>query len=258
MKLKTIKVQVNGQDQEVAVVRDGMPLYEDDKGAEIAFDAPHAVATIKRVSDERETMKTRAETAELAAKAFVGVDIEKAKKAMETVANLDAKKLVDAGEVQRVRDEAQATMKEQLATATAEHQQKEADLTKRLHETMLASAFGNSKHLAEKGGQPIALVRSYFGPHFTVQDDKVVTLIDGKPLMSKEKPGETASFDEAIAYRIAADPHKDHWYKTNGATGAGSQSGLNPAPANGRDANFQNLPPSERMKVARREGATSA
>jgi hypothetical protein len=80
------------------VVQDGKPVYVADDGKEIAFDAPATRDTITRLNKEAQSHRERAEVAEGRIKDFEGIeDPDKARKALETVKNLDDKKLIDAG-----------------------------------------------------------------------------------------------------------------------------------------------------------------
>ena len=81
-----------------AVLQDGKPVYVKDDGAEVAFDVTGTVATIGRLNAEAKQHRERAEAAEGKLKGFEGIDDPaKALEAMKITANLDQKKLVDAG-----------------------------------------------------------------------------------------------------------------------------------------------------------------
>src|SRR6476659_2841735 len=89
-----------------AVVVEGKPVYVHDDGKEAPFDATGTVATIGRLNGEAKAHRERAEAAEASLKSFAGItDPAKALAALTTVSNLDAKKLVDAGEVEKVKAE---------------------------------------------------------------------------------------------------------------------------------------------------------
>ena len=88
-----------------AVLQDGKPVYVHDDGKEVPFDAEQAVTKIASLNAEAKQHREAKEAAEAKLKAFDGVDVDKAKQALETVANLDAKKLIDAGEVEKVKAE---------------------------------------------------------------------------------------------------------------------------------------------------------
>ena len=96
-----LKLDENGH----VVVQDGKPVYVHDDGKEVAFDAPQTVATITRLNGEAKTHREAKEQFEAQVKAFEGLDPVKVKEALGIVQNLDAKKLVDAGEVDKVKTE---------------------------------------------------------------------------------------------------------------------------------------------------------
>jgi hypothetical protein len=112
MKLKTIEVE----GKTYAEVADGKPLFVADDGKDVAFDAPGTVATISRLNGEAKSHREGKEAAEKALKAFEGIeDPSKAIEALNTVSNLDAKKLIDAGEVEKVKAEMAKVYDAQLA-----------------------------------------------------------------------------------------------------------------------------------------------
>ncbi|MBV7387812.1 hypothetical protein KRX11_04010 [Pasteurellaceae bacterium TAE3-ERU1] len=53
------------------------------------------------------------------------------------------------------------------------------------------------------------MVQSFFGKHFSYEDGKIVVKDEhGNPIFSREKPGELASFDEAIEQIVNEYPYK--------------------------------------------------
>ena len=112
-----LKLDENGN----VVLQDGKPVYVHDDGKEVAFDAPGTVATISRLNAEAKSHRERAEAAEGSLKGFEGIDDPKAAlKALSVVANLDQKKLVDAGEMEKVTAEIKKALQTQLDEAKAE------------------------------------------------------------------------------------------------------------------------------------------
>lgn len=206
-----------------AVLKDGMPVYVHDDGKEIAFDAPATVATISRLNGEAKGHRERAETAETKLKAFEGIeDPAAAKKAMATVKNLDDKKLVDAGEVEKVKAEAIKSVRAEFEPVV-----KERDTLKTtLHGEMIGGRFARSKFIAEKLVIPPDLVESAFGKAFKIEDGKVIAYDQaGNKIYSRAKHGELADFDEALETLVGAYAHKDSILKGTGASGGGAQSG---------------------------------
>lgn len=222
MKLKT--VEVDGKTY--AEVQDGKPLYEDE-GKEIAFDAPGTRATITRLNSEAKGHRERAEAAEKAAKAFEGIDdADAARKALETVANLDAKQLVDAGEIEKVKSEISKAFQAQLDEANTKAQNYE----QQLYSEKIGGSFARSKFIAEKLAVPADMVQATFGKNLKIEDGQIVGYdANGNKIFSRSRPGELADFDEALETLVEQYPHKDHIWRPTGANGGGAPQGSGPA-----------------------------
>ena len=129
------------------VVQDGKPVYVHDDGKEVAFDAPGTVSTISRLNGEAKSHRERAEAAEQALKGFEGItDPAAALKALSTVKNLDDKRLVDAGEVEKVKAEAIKAIEDRYAPMVKENE----TLKGQLNSHLIGGAFASSKFIAEK------------------------------------------------------------------------------------------------------------
>lgn len=215
-----LKLDDNGN----VVVQDGKPVYIHDDGKEVPFDAAGTVSTISRLNGEAKSHRERAEAAEASLKAFSGIsDPAAAVRAMETVKNLDDKKLVDAGEVERVKNEAIKAYEERYQPVVAENEA----LKGQLNSHLVGNAFASSKFITEKfaaeGPAGVDIARSLFGSRLKVEDGKVVGYdSDGNKLYSRTRPGELASADEAIELLVDAYPHKDHILKGSGHAGSGA------------------------------------
>lgn len=219
MKVKT--VEVDGQSY--AVLQDGKPVYVHDDGKEVAFDAPSTVATISRLNGEAKSHRERAEAAEKSLKSFEGIaDPSAAIKALETVKNLDAKKLVDAGEIEKVKSEIGKAYQEKLDTA----EKRAADAEGRFYDSEIGGAFARSKLIAGEGATlllPPEVARATFGKSFKLEEGKIVGYdANGQKLYSRERPGELANFDEALSQIVDASPFKDSILKSSGASGGGA------------------------------------
>ena len=211
----------------LAVVQDGKPVYVHDDGKEVAFDAPGTVATISRLNSEAKGHRERAEAAEAALKPFAGIeDAAKARKALDLVANLDAKKLVDAGERDKAIEQAMKAVEDRFAPIV---KQKEL-LESQLQDHMVGGAFSRSKYIAEKfateGPAGVEIAQALFGKQLKVEDGKVVAYdANGAKIYSRVRPGELASADEAIEQLVESHPYKAHLIKGSGASGGGAHSG---------------------------------
>ena len=206
-----------------AVLQDGKPVYVHDDGKEVAFDAPATVATITRLNAEAKSHREGKEAAEKLLKGFDGIeDPAAARKALETLANLDAKKLVDAGEIEKVKSEISKAFQAQLDDANTKAQ----TLEQQLYGEKIGGSFARSKVIAEKLAVPADMVQATFGNRFKIEDGKVVAYdANGNKIFSRARPGELADFDEALETLVDSYPHKDHILKSSGANGGGAPNG---------------------------------
>ncbi len=209
------------------VVQDGKPVYVHDDGKEVAFDAPGTVSTISRLNGEAKSHRERAEAAEQALKGFEGItDPAAALKALSTVKNLDDKRLVDAGEVEKVKAEAIKAIEDRYAPMVKENE----TLKGQLNSHLIGGAFASSKFIAEKfaaeGPAGVEIARALFGNSLKVEDGKVVGYdAQGNKLYSRARPGELASAEEAIELLVDSYPHKNSILKGSGANGGGAGHG---------------------------------
>jgi hypothetical protein len=242
MKLKTETIEGKGT---FAVVQDGKPVYVHDDGKEVAFDAAQTVATISRLNGEAKSHRERAELAETNLKKFDGIeDADAAKKALSVVKNLDAKKLVDAGEIDKVKTEAIKAVEEKYAPIVQENERLKGDL----YSEKIGGSFSRSKFISEKVAIPADMLQARFGKNFEVKDGKIVAKdISGNPIYSRAKPGELAEFEEAIETLVESYPQKDHILKGNTNSGDGKRH----ASGNGNGPDLSKLSPVERINQAR-------
>jgi hypothetical protein len=183
-----LKLDENGH----VVVQDGKPVYVHDDGKEVAHDAAQTVATISRLNSEAKTNRERYEKAESALKTFEGIeDPAAAKKALETLKNFDDKKLVDAGEVEKVKAEAIKATEDKYAPIVQERDAFQAQL----HNELIGGGFARSKYIQDNIAVPVDMIQATFGKNFQIEDGKVVAVgADGQKIYSRTRPGEVASF----------------------------------------------------------------
>jgi hypothetical protein len=211
------------------VVSNGFPVYVHDDGKEVEFDAPRAVATIKRISDERDAARTEAE----AFAKLKGHSADELLAAVKTVKALDEKKLVEAGKVDEVvAERMKAATEAWLGKETEFKTQLEAEQRK-VHSLVVSRRFADSKVLKEKAAPSVTprVAEALFGQRFKVEGDRPVPLDEtGKPIYSKSRPGEIADFDEGLEAMIASHPDAKDLLKA--AVGSGPAA----AGGNGRTA----------------------
>ena len=220
MKLKTVTIEGKTYAE---VNEQGLPLYIHDDGKEVAHDAPQTVATISRLNGEAKTNRERYETAETSLKAFEGIeDPVAAKKALETLKNFDDKKLVDAGEVEKVKAEAIKAIEDKYAPIVQERDAFQSQL----HNELIGGGFSRSKFIQDNIAVPVDMIQATFGKNFQIENGKVVAVgVDGQKIYSRTRPGEVADFDEALESLVGGYPHKDSILKGNQSGGGGFQAG---------------------------------
>lgn len=202
-----------------AEVLDGKPVYVDADGKDVAFDAPATVSTIARLNGEAKQHRERAEAIESKFKPFEGLDAEAAKKALGVVQNLNDKKLMEAGEVEKVKGEAIKAIEQKYEPVL-----KERDLLRQqLHTEIIGGRFNRSEYISKNMVLPPDFVQARFGAHFKVEDGKVAAYhADGQRVFSKSRPGEMADFEEALQLIVESHPQKDTILKAKGKGGGGA------------------------------------
>lgn len=228
------------------VIENGNPVWIDANGGEKQHDG----GTITRLNSEAKQLRERAEAAEKIAKSFEGVDPEKAKQAIETVGKLDQKKLIDSGEVDKVRQE----ISTQFQTQIAERDTKISDLQTKYNNQQIANVFKDSDFVKERIAVPVDMFQATFGGRFKVNDNGQIEAYDsaGNRLMSKTKTGEYADPQEALELLVDAYPQKDTILRA----GTGSGSGNNGNGGNGgrgrnmKRAEFEKLSPADQAATS--------
>lgn len=217
-----LKLDENGH----VVVQDGKPVYVHDDGKEVAFDAPQTVATITRLNGEAKTHREAKEQFEAQVKAFEGLDPVKVKEALGIVQNLDAKKLVDAGEVDKVKAEITDALKKTYEPQIQQLTTERDAVQQQLHSELIGGGFARSKYIQDNIAVPVDMVQAQFGKSFKIEEGKVVAYgTDGQKIYSRSRPGEAADFDEALESLVGGYPHKDSILKGSQSQGGGFQGG---------------------------------
>ena len=213
-----MKLKLN--DDGYAIVEDGKPVYVADDGKDVAYDPIQMRSTITKLGLEAKTYREKLEKSETKLETFSGIeDPDSAIKAMETVANLDSKKLIDAGEVERVKTEIAKAYDEKIS----ERDVTIVDLKGQLRTEIIGGAFSRSKFIADKMVIPADMVQASFGKNFKVEDGKIAAYKDGNRIFSVENIGEHAGFDEALQTLVDTYPNKNAILKGSGNSGSGSE-----------------------------------
>ena len=240
-----------------------LPVFVHPDGKEAPFDGDATVATISRLNGEAKAHREAKEAAEAALKPFKDsgiTDAAAAAKALATVKNLDDKKLVDAGEVEKVKTAAVESVRKEFEPVV-----KERDALKgQLDSHLIGGAFSRSKYIAEKfaaeGPAGAEIAQALFGSRFKVEDGRLVAYDqNGSKLFSRTRHGELAEADEAIELMVDAYPHKNHILKGTGANGGGAPNGG--GQGGGKKSisrtNFNAMTPPEQASFAREGGVVT-
>lgn len=205
-------------------MKDGNPVYLDSAGNEMTV----AGDTISRLNGEAKTHREAKEKAEGDLAKFKDasgklIDPALALKAIETVGKIDAKKLIDAGEVDKVRDAVKAEFTAQLAEKDA----KIGELGGTVKTMTVDKVFDSSAFVRSRVAVPVDMFRDSFGKNVKVGDDGKLEFYgrDGNKLMSKKNVGEYATGDEAFELMIEQHPQKDTILKAADASGSGNGGG---------------------------------
>lgn len=237
------------------VVQDGKPVYVQDDGKEVAFDAAGTIATIGRLNGEARSHREKAEQFEAKYKPFEGIeDPEAARKALDTVKNLDDKKLVDAGQIETIKSEITKTYEAKLAEKDSLNKKLEGDL----YQEKVGGSFARSKFISEECAVPPDMIEARFGKNFKVEDGRTVGYDQhGNKLYSQSNPGETADFDEALSMLVSQYSYKDQILKGSQASGAGvgAQQGGGSGQKTLKRAEFEGKAPAEQAAFFK-EGGT--
>jgi len=253
------------------VVKDGKPVYVHDDGKEIPFDAQKATEKIAELNENEK--KKRFDVKSIQEKLDVYkigddeyLDVAEAKKSIETVKNLDAGKLIDTGKVDKLKSEIQQAYVEKEKQREKEFKAKLEALDQSLkakentiYDLMVVTKFANSPTVVDKTNLPPDIAADYFGKHFKVEGEgtkaKVIGYIDGEKILSRERPGEVAEFEEALNTVIEHYPMKDRILRTTGG-GSASQGNTGGRTSTEDKELLMKLPPVERMRAIRaREAA---
>jgi soluble cytochrome b562 len=255
-----LKLDANGNAvlQEVNGVK--MPVYTRDDNTDAPFDAAGTVATLASRTQQAQRVET--ENKELKAKltAFAEItDPAEALKAIGIVKNLDAKKLVDAGEIDKVKGEVAKVYDARIADLTKANE----GLTSQLYSEIVGGAFTRSKVITDKFAIPADLVQARFGDHFGIKDGRVyATDKAGNELYSKTNPGALADFDEALMILVDQYPYKDQILKGTGGSGSGASNGGGGGGAGGKKTytrgQFDKMTPVEQGTVVAAVGKGEA
>lgn len=219
-----------------AVVQDGKPVYVHDDGQEIAFDAPSAMNKISELNAESAKHRRSAKEVKEKLAVFGDIDPDKAVEAVKIVQDLDDKKLVDAGEMDRLK----ASLSESFTREKNSFKDQLSAKDKLIRKLTVSSQFAQSDFIRSKTVLTPDIAESAFGNAFDVEEHDgridVVGKLNGNPIYSRERPGEYANFEEALGVILDARSDKASILRAAGSSGSGAHGG------NGTGGNPQDNP----------------
>lgn len=238
-------MKLKKDEQGHVIVVDDKPVYLDDNDKDVVFDVPAAIAKISSLNSEAKGHRIAKEAAETKLKEFEGIDDpEAARKALTTVKNLDDKKLIDAGKVEQIKNEAIAAVEAKYKPIVEERDK----VLNNWHGEKISNEFAKSKFISEKTAVARSLLEPKFRPFFKIEEGKLVARgNDGNQIFSKGRPGELADFDEAMSILVDSDPDRDHILKAPAGNGSGSRGSSNGV---GKE-DMSKMSPVARMNISR-------
>jgi DNA-directed RNA polymerase subunit F len=209
-------------ENEALVLEDGNPVWVWPDKKETAYNPETTQKKVNELNSENSQLRLDAKKAKEQLEVFEGIDPEKARKAIETVSNLDAKKLVDAGDVEKLK----AQLAEDANTKLSEKDKTIQELQGTLNAEMIGGRFSRSSYVKKRLCIPADMAERYFGDHFKIEGDRVVAYHqNGNLITSREKIGDPADFDEALEALVDAYPHKEQILVSDDTPGVGSPPG---------------------------------
>jgi hypothetical protein len=177
------------------------------------------------------------------------IDPELAVKAVATVSKLDAKQLIDAGEVDKVRE----TIKAEYSAQIGERDKALETANGRINSMLVDGVFKGSEFIADRVAMPRDFFEAAMRSHFKVEDGQVFAYDKaGNRLMSKKSIGEYASPNEALELLVEAHPQKDTILRAQAAGGSGNNGGGGGRGAGRvvRRADFDAMPAAQQAEAA--------
>lgn len=237
------KVDENG----AFVAQDGAPVWIYDEGDNKGSEAPVDFSkTLKSISDikaesigRKQKLKEYADRykpLEDAGIADFSEYLAKANDAITKVQNLSDKQLVDAGEVEKIKQQAQEVFDNRLNHVVKTNETKIAELQnaiggkdESIRNLIIKGAFDRSEFLKDKTVLPSDFAYAQLGSRFVVEESAgglrgYAVDAEGNKLMSAKNPAEYADPDEAIELLVMSHPQRDRILKMD-ASGGGTPPG---------------------------------
>lgn len=223
--MKPVIVEIEGKSY-IEMSDDKRPIYLMDDGSKTPVDPASMHSKILELNKEGATRRSKIDDLESKLSKFDGIEsVDDALKALETVKNLDDKKLVDAGEVEAVKAAAIKAIEDKYAPTVEENSALKADLRK----AIIGGAFSRSSYLTEKTTMTPAIAEAVFSGNFSLGEGNKIIAKDGNgnEIYSPSNAGNPATFDEALSILVNNHPDKKSLMKGVNQDGGGSTGGGN-------------------------------
>lgn len=214
-----LKVDENG----TTVLQEGKPVYVYDDGKEISVDAEQLFAKIAELNNESKRHRLKARELEEKYAKVADLDLDelfRLKSEIDTLGGLENIRKGAKVNIDEVKAEIQKAYEAKLSAKDQELQSKDAHIYK----LEVSNRFKSSQFINEKLILPPDIAEATFGNSFKIEDGQVVAYLGGNKIYSRERPGEPASFDEALQVIVDAYPMKDRILRSSGASGSGAGS----------------------------------
>lgn len=233
-------VEVEGK-KLIEMSENGHPVIVDEEGKEQGIDAIHLLSKIPSLQEEAKNHRLQAkgykeELAEMKEKYGKIEDPDKALEAITKLADIDNQKLIDANEAEQLRKQLSAAAEKTLNETKKSYEDKIKELSEIIEtqkndifDAKVTSQFDNSPWFSGPDAKTILfpeIAKDHFGKNFKVEKDaegrsRVIGYMGGEKIFSIEKPGELASFNEAIGIILDNHPQKENIVKVAHGGGAG-------------------------------------
>jgi len=250
-------------DQGRVVLNDNKPVYIDDEGKEMSFDANEAWNKYHTLNEENKKRRLQVEELSAKYKPFEGLDPEVVKKHAEIAEKFKEHEAIKNGEIEKLKNELSATSEKKIKEWEQKYnqlretaEQKERRLNEEINNSILDTMFNQSEFVKKSVEMPVRALKALFANRFRIDPEtrKAYAVDDeGNPMLSENKIGAVASFEEAIELLVRRDPDRDNILKSSGAPGGGMQrNGKGLSNADEAYLNDPNVSPVDKQKFLRK------
>lgn len=223
----------------------GNPIMLDDSGKETAI----AGGYIQRINSESAAHRRAAKEAQDKLAKFGDLDPDAARDAIEKTKDLDLSKMVEKGEIDKIKQ----SITSQYETQLKERDEKLSQTAAERDNLLRKNAFTSSKFLSERLAVPQDFVTAAYSDRFKIEDGQLVPVRPNGDVIYNSR-GEIASVDEAFEMFIGERQDKDQLLRAPSASGSGSGgAGGNRGGGNVmKRADYDKLGPMEKASIGQK------